>query len=129
MKPYRAAKFRKEEAPGEHPYTQDLMLNLHQAIIEENRRQSSRKYKLSDGGETFTLTFEEALYPGKEKTMIPPGTPVTEANLTWALSDLRASMKGCNFGRWNGADRERSMEQIQKIIQECREREGARENG
>ena len=118
----------KEEPPGVHPYTQDLMLSLHEAVIEENRRQSSKKYSLLDErGETFQLDFRREL-TGQVYTLIPAGTKVTEANMKWAMDELLASMVDCNFGRWNGSARVRSMDKLREQIRQLGEREGAKEN-
>lgn len=119
----------KEEPPGVHPYTQDLMLALHQAVIEENRRQSAKKYSLRDErGETFGLLFWED-YHNQEYTLIPDGTPLNEKNLSWAMSELLSSMEECNFGRWTGSARIRSMDELRAQIQRIGEQGGKRDEG
>ncbi len=120
---------RKAEKPGEHPFVQDLMLSLHETVIEENRRQKAKKYSLRDErGETFSLAYWSD-YKATEHVLVPAGTPITENNLHWANKQFLASMEDTDFGRWTGEDRERSMERIQQIIQECKEREEAQGDG
>lgn len=103
---------RKIEGPGEYPYTQTLMLVLHQAVIEENRRQRSNEYSLrEERGKTFSLSCYSPMRH-TEVVLIPPGTSINEANLTWALTELEKAMADTDFGRFTGADRERSMERL-----------------
>lgn len=124
MKAY-AAKLRgrKAEAPGEHPITQDLLLDLFEAVIEENRRQKVKQYSMRyERGETFSLAYWSA-YEAMEHVLVPAGTSVTEDNLHWAAKRFLDSMEDTDLGRWTGADRERSMDRIRQIIRECEERE------
>lgn len=122
-KGYRAAVGRREEKQGECPYTQTAMLGLHQAVIEENRRQKAKKYSLRDErGETFSLAYWSD-YEQKETVLIPAGTPINIGNLELASKELVKSMRGTDFGRWTGADRERSMAEIERLIAELAARE------
>ena len=108
---------RKIEQPGEAPYTQTLMLALHQAVIEENRRQKANEYSLRDErGKTFSLTYWSP-FQRTEVVLIPAGTPINEKNLTWAVAELEKEMSGMQFGRWSGEDREQSMARLRAFME------------
>lgn len=136
MKEYAARLKSRNEDPGKLTPCQIALEALRESIKLENNRQKAVKYSLVDvesfviGKEwTFSLTYEQTSFPGKTIPMIRPDTPVTEGNIDYAARVFLEAVKGTNLGRWNEESKERSMERIRQIIQECKEREEAKERG
>lgn len=68
----------------------------------ENQNQKARQFSFSYfRGETFSLSYWSQ-YDRKETVLIPAGTPINEANLTWAVQEMdkqRTELTG-SFGRF-----------------------------